>query len=241
MTHFSDSLAVGGAITNTVIGSQGGYGVQTAQSIVMDIQPLTKNAAALAASQSPASAALTLSAGTSVTAIVVNGQTRYVLDTPRAVTITSGGNDTGIAFLISGYDVYGKAMSQLLTGASGSVATTKKAFASVTSIVPNGAVATTVTAGTADLFGIPIRLIDKGYISSLNWANVLAYDTGTMTIYDSTSPATNLTGDVRGTYVPSTASDGSKRLILEVLLSTYQTNANGGAAATTAILGVTQA
>ena len=240
MTHFSDGLSVGGAITNYSIGSTGGFGVDINPSITYDIVPLTKNATALAISQS-SSGALALTAGTSVVAQVVNGLTRYVLDTPRGVTITSAGNDSGITFLISGFDTYGKAMSQKLTGANAGVATTTKAFAAVSSIVASGATASTVTAGTADLFGLPVQVIDKAYIGTLGWNNTIGYDGGTLTIADVTNPATNVTGDVRGTYVTSSASNGVKRLVIEILLSATQTNINGGVAAATSILGVTQA
>ena len=241
MTHFSDGLSVGAASTNYIVGSTGGFGVDCSQSYLNDIVPLTKNAAAYAASQSPGAAALTLSASTGVTAIVTNGVTRYTCDVARCVTVTSGGNDTGITFLISGYDAYGALLTQKLTGVSGSVATTKKAFLSVVSIVPSGAVASTVSAGTADTFGLPVRLIDKGYLGALNWNNTYAIDSGVVTVADTTSPATNLTGDVRGTYTTSTASDGVKRSVVEIMLSNAQLSITGGVAATVAVVGVTQA
>ena len=241
MTHFSDGLAVGGAITNQRVGSQGGFGVKASQSVTYDIVPLTKNAAAYAASQSPGAGAIVLSAGTGVTAQVVNGVNLSVADGPRAVTVTSGGNDTGITFAISGFDYYGAAMTQTLTGASGAAATTTKAFASVVSVVPSGAVATTVTVGTADVFGVPVAVSDIGYVSAAGWASVLGFDAGTFVVAVATSPATALTGDVRGTYTPSSASNGSRRLVLDILLSAAQTIAAPSATSATAILGVTQA
>ena len=71
MTHFSDGLEVGGAVTNPTVGSTGGFGVHTKQSGYLDIVPLTKNATALAASQSMTGAGnLALTAGTSVTTAV---------------------------------------------------------------------------------------------------------------------------------------------------------------------------
>jgi hypothetical protein len=243
MTQISDNLHLGPAATNVGSGFEsGGRGFgPVARNYVFDIVPLALNASAYAASQSPGSSALTLSAGTGVTTFVdAFGVTRYTCDVARGVTITSGGNDSGIAFLITGYDIYNQKMSQLLTGSNGGTATTKKAFISVISIVPNGAVASTVTAGTADLFGFPVCVVDAGYIGSTGWNNTLGNNAGTFVKADSTSPATNLTGDVRGTYVQSgAASNGSNRLVCDVMLS--ELNAGAVGQTTIGVLGVPQA
>lgn len=237
MTHFSDSLHLGGASTNIPVTSgvsNGGLGFgPVARTYVYDIVPLTLNAAAYAASQSPGAAALILTAGTGVTAIVTNGVTRYTTDVPRTVTITSGGVDTGITFLVRGFDVYGAAMSEAITGASTATATGKKAFKSVISITPSAAAASTVTAGTSDVFGFPVAVVDVAYIASVKWNATLASDAGTFVAADGTTPATTTTGDVRGTYKPSAnASNGTRRLVILVALS----DLNIGAAQT--IIGV---
>lgn len=222
MTGFADSEFHGAAKTNIAPRSAGGFGFgPTGRLYIFDIVPLTLNASGYAASQSPSAAALTLSAGTGVTAVVdAFGVTRYTADVPRGVTITSGGNDLGITFLVKGYDQYGSAMSQTVTGTNGGTATTLKAFMSVVSIQPSGAVASTVTAGTADLFGLPVCVIDAGYIGNIGWNNTLADNGGTFVVADQTSPATTLTGDVRGTYAQTgAASNGARRLVIEILLS----------------------
>jgi hypothetical protein len=69
------------------------------------------------------------------------------LTPPQNVVITSGGNDSGITFTISGTDYGGSAISEVLTGGSGSAVTSLYLYATVTSIVASGAVATTVEAG----------------------------------------------------------------------------------------------
>lgn len=222
MTQFADSIFLGPAKTGIAPRSAGGFGFgPIGRLYVFDIVPLTLNASGYAASQTPGSAAIALSAGTGVTAVIDTfGVTRYTADVPRGVTITSGGNDSGITFLITGYDQYGSPMTQRLTGANAGAATTLKAFMSVVSIVPSGSVATTVTAGTADLFGLPVCVVDAGYIGNIGWNNTLADNGGTFVVADQTSPATNLTGDVRGTYAQTgAASNGARRLVIEVLLS----------------------
>ena len=239
MTQISDYFFTGPAVTNTLIGDpQSGLGIRAGQTYIQDFIPLTKNTAAYAALQTPVASAITLSAGTGVSAVVVNGVTRFQCDVPRAVTISSGGNDTGITFLISGYDKYGQQMTQRVTGGNGATVTSKKAFYSVTSVLPSGSVATTATVGTADVFGIDIAVSDLCYLYTVgNQSKQI--DTGTGIIWDTTTPATSLTGDVRGTYAPSFASNGSARLVIEITMNANQL-ANG-TAAQTAVLGVTQA
>lgn len=222
MTHISDNLHIGQAATGVGLPSQsGGRGFGPIGRVyIYDIVPLTLNATAYAASQSPGAGTITLSAGTGVTAVVVNGVTRYTADVPRAVTITSGGVDTGITFTVIGFDVYGAAMTQTITGGSGAAVTTAKSFMSVTGVTHTGSVAATVTIGTADVFGLPVAVIDAGYIGNIGWNNVLADNGGTFVVADGTTPATALTGDVRGTYAQTgAASNGVRRLVIEILLS----------------------
>jgi hypothetical protein len=241
MTHHSDSLHLGAAQTGIAPQTAGGLGFgPVARTYVLDIVPLTLNAAAYAASQSPAAAALTLSAGTGVTAVVdAFGVTRYTADVPRTVSIASGGNDSGISFLVRGFDQYGAAMSEAITGANIGTAVGKKAFLSVVSITPSAAAAGTVTAGTSDVFGMPVAVVDAGYLSQPKWNNTLAANAGTFVAADATTPATTTTGDVRGTYAQAgAASNGSRRLVILVALS----SANIGTTQTiTGVLGITQA
>lgn len=242
MTHSSSQYSTGGSITNTVVGSSGAFGVRSWPLYLLDIVPLTKNATAYAASQSPAAAALTLSAGTGITTMVdYTNTTRYVADVARTIVIVSGGNDSGITFLARGYDLYGAAMSEAITGANAGTATGKKAFKSVISITPSAAAAGTVTAGTSDVLGMPVQVSDKGYVSVLGWNNTIGYDTGTFTVSDTTTPATSTTGDTRGTYLPSSATNGSKRLVTSICLNSVQLTSAPSAAGVIAILGVTQA
>lgn len=240
MTHFSDSLHIGPASTGIAPKAAGGMGFGPVGRVyIYDIAPLTLNAAAFAASQSPAAAALTLSAGTGVTAAVdAFGVTRYSADVPRTVTITSGGDDHLISFLVRGYDDYGQAMSEAITGANAGAATGKKAFKSVISITPSAAAAGTVTAGTSDVFGLPLVVTDPGYIANVGWNSTLATNAGTFVAADATT-ATTTTGDVRGTYAQAgAASNGTRRLVMTIALSA----ANIGTSQTRAsILGVTQA
>ena len=201
-----------------------------------DIVPLTIFDDNFALSQSPGtSTVITMAAGTGITK---TGST-YYMDVPRNVRITSGGADTAMHFTVVGIDVYGQAMSEAITGATAGIAAGKKAFYGLTSVTPSGTVSTTVKVGTGDVFGLPVRVTDKTYITSAQWNNTLAKDAGTVTVADVTATATTLTGDVRGTYAPSSgASDGAKRLVVGIVLPAAAVSPT---ATRIAALGVTQA
>lgn len=239
MTNIADSLHIGAASTGIAPTVSGGFGFgPVARIYVYDIVPLTLNAVGFAGSQSPVAATLNLSAGTGVTAVVTNGVTRYTADVPRAVTITSGGDDSGINFLVKGFDFYGNAMSEAITGAAISTATGKKAFMSVISIKPSAAAAGTVTAGTADVFGLPVAVVDAAYVMHAGWNNILADNAGTFVAAVATT-ATTTTGDVRGTYAQSgSASNGTRRLVVSVALSSLNI---GSTQSVVGVLGVAQA
>ena len=184
-----------------------------------DILPLTLQVAGLSVSATPAGAGnLVLAAGTGVTTVVDSTNvTRYVLDVPRCVTVTAAGINTAV-FTISGYDVYGQFMTQLITAPSTSTVATNKAFKSVTQIAISAAAGSAITAGFNDKFGLPVRVTNATYVISAKWDAVLAADTGTFVASDQTSPATASTTDVRGSYTPSTASNGIRRLLFTVFI-----------------------
>lgn len=192
-----------------------------ARVFIWDVVPLTLQAAGLAASQNPTSGStFTLTAGTGVTLRVrADGTNEYVLDTPRSVTITAAGANTA-TYLVRGYDQYGQAMSQLLAAPSTSTVATTKAFKTVTSVTNANATAGTngLTVGFNDKLGLPFRVTDVGYVISVKWAQTLAADAGTFVAADTTSPATTSTTDVRGSYTPSSAANGTRRLVMAIAL-----------------------
>lgn len=209
--------------------------------LVFDVVPLTLQAAGLAASQNPGSgAAFTLTAGTGVTSRVrSDGTTEYVLDTPRCVTLTAAGANTA-TYRVEGYDVFGQPMTANLAAPSTSTVATTKAFKTVTRIINLNAAAGTngLTAGFNDKLGLPVAVSGVVYIQAVKWAGVLAADAGTFVAADATSPATAATTDVRGCYTPSSAADGSKRLVMSIALSAA---AVGPRSTRVAAFGVTQA
>lgn len=241
------------------------YGWLSNEVQVINQVPSAISAVNIAASQTPAAAALTLvsssgagiTVGTSITradtGATVTGllaidtamggvgfgqdATINMWDPTKAISrnirITSGGNDTGITFLVVGYDLYGYPMSEAITGANAGVASGAKAFKYIASITPSGAVATTVTVGTGDVIGFPLRVDVVGMTRiSMNSAWITA-STG-FTAAVTTDPATTTTGDVRGTYALQTASDGTRRLAVFITPTVANVNT------VTGLLGVAQ-
>jgi hypothetical protein len=179
---------------------------------VLDVVPATLANANIAALQ--ALTAFVLAAGAGVTAASDGlGTVRFRLDTPRSVTLTSAGNASNANFTIRGFDAYGQPMSQTLVGPNVATVQTTKAFASVVSVTANVAPGATTSVGTGDRFALPVRVTDAGYVATAKWAGVLAQDAGTLTLADGAA-ATAATGDVRGTYAPTSASNGARRLVM---------------------------
>lgn len=176
--------------------------------------PITNN---IAASQTAAGAgSVTLTAGTSAKSIVrADGVTVIQLDVPRAVKVNCA--TTARAFTVTGYDVYGQPMSEVITVAvAGTAVTGLKAFYQVSAATIAGS-ATAVVIGTSDVLGIPVRVANAAYVASVKSNNTLAQDAGAFVAAD-TATATTATGDVRGTYAPATTSNGIIRTVMAITL-----------------------
>jgi hypothetical protein len=187
---------------------------------VWDSVPLALNGANIAALQTAAAAgALTLSAGTGTTRIL-NSRNEYVinLDVPRAVSVTAIAGVTTRSYLVTGYDYTGQKMSETIPNvAASSTVTGKKAFKQVLSVTVDGATAANVSVGTSDVLGCPVAFTDKGFLVAIHWNNTQAVDAATTVVADATA-ASATTGDVRGTLDPSSATDGSKRLVAVIAI-----------------------
>lgn len=128
----------------------------------------------------------------------------------RCISITTGSAATGGNFLISGMDVYGEPMSQLLvTSASSTTYYTTKCFKYLTSVVPqfsDSGSNHTYAVGTGDVFGFAYRakffedtMLYWGGVQVVGGAIGTATANGFLAA-DDTAPATTSTGDVRGTF-----------------------------------------
>lgn len=186
---------------------------------VWDVVPMTLNSANIAASQTPTVAGnLTLTAGAGVRLITrSDGTAAYQLDCPRALSASLVTGGTATTVTITGYDIYGQPMSEAITTVAAATTNGKKAFYQVTSVSNSAATVTALTVGTTQLLGMPVRVIDGGYICHIGWNNSFAIDGGTFAAAVQTA-ANTTTGDVRGTFTPSSAPDGIKRLVAGLML-----------------------
>jgi hypothetical protein len=247
MPQYSDDLFLGNAVTN--MGMNLGNPSPMSQGVgplgriyVWDVVPLTKqtNNVSVAATYAGAGTAV-LAAGTGTTAVTTAaGVAAIQLDCPRAVSVTIGtGTIADVAITVTGLDVYGQAMTDVIqTGTTQSTTVNgEKAFFQITGVAVAGAVGGTVAVGTTDVLGSPVRITDAGYIARSGWAGALADDAGTF-VAAVTTTATTTSGDVRGTYVPSSAPNGTRRLVMGILLPALAAGPN---ATRVGALGVTQA
>lgn len=99
----------------------------------------------------------------------------------QIVTLTSGGNDSGITFTVTGTNQDGHAMTETVTGANAGAAVTTKYFSTVSSITASGAVAGTLKVGVvrsnggvtrtypinvrSENFGVGLGLVVSGTIT----------------------------------------------------------------------------
>lgn len=170
--------------------------------------------------------------------------------TVTAATITAG---TG-TFLVSGYDLYGVPMTELLTASGTTTVAGKKAFKYVNTIASQTvpAAGANVNFGTGDVVGLAMRSDKWEYLDVFFNGGFAINNTGWTAAV--TTLATNTTGDVRGTQNCSTVLvggtggtavaggglNGVKRLtIVEAIPQQAMINANP--VNYTSLFGVTQA
>lgn len=224
MTHFSDGVRVGANFDRH--GNVIEPGGPMSPVYVYNVVPAALVTNGIAQAQAVAAAGdLTLN-GSLVTGGVA------VLDVPRNVIIdgTDAGDTTQIA-TVYGTDVYGIAMSEAIAFNGTTAVAGTKAFKTVTRVAIDALMAGNAFVGTGDVLGLPYYVSTRNYVLTA-WDGAFV-TTGTFAAGDATSPATTTTDDVRGTYLPPTATDASRRLTAYIYLSNPDTKAG--------LYGVTQA
>lgn len=138
------------------------------------------------------------------------------LDVPRALVAT-GSDGSNHVVTVTGTDVNGNVVVESITLSGTNAVAGKKAFKTVTGVsVAGGASGDTVDLGWTDVLGLPVFLPDDVYVLA-ELEDGGAASAGTI-VAGVTSAATATTGDVRGTYDPATAADGSTAFALLVSL-----------------------
>lgn len=151
--------------------------------------------------------------GTAATAMTINGALASggvaTFDVPRNVVAAWTGTAT---LTVTGTDEYGATVVE--TSGSGTSMAGKKAFKTITSVVPSANI-TSATVGTGDVLGLPFFVANAGqHIVSLE--DGAATTAGTLVAGDASTPSAT-TGDVRGTWDPNAAANGTVQFALLVL------------------------
>lgn len=150
--------------------------------------------------------------------LVLTNTAGVTLDVPRNVTLTVATTDQSArTFTVTGLDEYGNTVVENITGPNANTVQGNKAFKTVTQVAVNGALATNgVSVGFGNKLGLPVFLANAAFILK-ELQDGASATTGT-TVAGVVVKQTATTGDVRGTYVPNTAPDGTKAYSLVVAL-----------------------
>lgn len=135
--------------------------------------------------------------------------TTLTLDRPRNVTVTSSNaGDTTQTVTVTGTDIYAVAMTETIALNGAATIQGKKAFKTVSRFAVSAATAGNISAGYGDVLGFPVFVPETGFvIAQLENGAAVA---GTVVAGDQTAGgATATTGDVRGTWDPSSATNDS--------------------------------
>lgn len=166
------------------------------------------------------------------------GNQIVILDCPRNIAIYSAANHSGSTLLVSGYDQYGFAMSELITGPNATTVFGTKCFKSVKSVFSSGAIASACVVGFGTSIGLPFRVTDLGYVLRVAYnQTAITIDSTLCKVADVTSPATTTTTDVRG-MITVGATDGTKRLVATFMIPALGSGPNAtriGAAGVTQV------
>ena len=132
----------------------------------------------------------------------------------RCVATFSATDQAADTVTVYGFDVYGAPLVERIAGGNNATVAGLKAFGIITRVKADTAIAADMEIGTIDKFGLPCYLADLADVVRVGWTQTLADNAATVAVAVTTNPATALTGDIRGTVIPSTAADGTRRLTL---------------------------
>jgi len=183
-------------------------------SVSLDLgSPIAAAAASIAAVQLMGAAGDLVLSG----ALVASGVAQ--MDVPRNVTLTAATtNHSARTFTIYGFDEYGNAMRENIAGPNANTVAGIKAFARVTRVAVDGALATNgVSVGHGTTLGLPLAVRKAGQVlrEMLDGAVATA---GTFAYALQNAAATATNADVRGTYIPNSAPDGARGYSLIVAI-----------------------
>lgn len=215
ITNIGAPLTVGGAIGKGNV--KGVFGGVTSPVFIYEVTPVATDDNGIALSQTPGAAGNLTLAGALVTSGVAT------LDVPRnIIAVSASGTDSTQTLTYTGTDVYGVPLVETVTLTGTTTVQGLKAFKTVSQVAVSAATVGALIVGSGDKFGVPYRINKKGSLQAF-WDATWNDGSGTTTLAV-TSTATATTGDVRGTYLPATASDGTRTLALWVYMDDVDSN-----------------
>ena len=177
--------------------------------------PTTASATAVCAAQAVAAAGLATINGAKAAA----GVASLGAPTGRNVNVvSSNAGDTTQTVTIRGLDVYGNKVQQTLTLNGTTTVQGTKAFASVTSVTVSAATTGNLSVGDGTVLGLPAYLSNATFILRETQDGAVASAGTVVAGLGITTKASATNGDVRGTYAPASAPDGSRSYGLVVAL-----------------------
>lgn len=142
----------------------------------------------------------------------------------RNVTVVASGAATSNVTVV-GKDYLGQPVAESFTLNGATPVVGNKAFKWIDNITFGATAATTINVGFGSKLGLPYRM--SNIIEETG--NGAEAAIGTFVAGVLTDPQTTTTGDPRGTYVPSTALNGSNRILGKFMpYNVLNTNGNGG-------------
>lgn len=144
--------------------------------------------------------------------LTLDGDLAGVADVARGVSVTSNNAaDTTQTATFTGTDEYGETLVETLSLNGAATIAGLKAFKTVTQIALSAACTGSISAGSTDVLGLPLRL--KTVADHLKvFFNDIADASATVVKGDATT-ATATTGDIRGTVDTNSACDGSAVIV----------------------------
>lgn len=161
--------------------------------------------------------AVTTTTANNTTVTGLNGGNPVVtLDVPRALQyVSSNSGDTTQTVTVSGYDQYKQAMTEVVTLNGVTAVIGKKAFVYVSTVTASAALTGNLSVGTSNVLGLPMAVDAGDYDAAVKVISAAqTADAGTLVFADRTTPATTSTGDVRGTYTPAAAPNGTTQYLV---------------------------
>lgn len=151
----------------------------------------------------------------SATGALVSGGVA-TFDVPRGVALTASADLSGYTIVLAGTDFYGQTQTENVTGPNNTTVNSAKTFETITSVTASGAVSIPLTVGASTVLGLPIKIADKGKMIGA-FMDGVSVGGAVVAGLSATIASTATTADVRGTFTPTTAPNGTRMFTVNLI------------------------